>query len=304
MYYHRDLEERLKKSFDNHRITVVIGPRQSGKTTLIKELHDTCRLPRLYIDLDIWENQSVFQSYSEAVNFLGFHGYRKNTPFVVFLDEIQAVANISNTLKNLHDQELSLKIFATGSSSLEIFRHFRESLAGRKEIFHLYPLNFQEYMAFKDADLASRILSIPLSKIPGNIRQKISLWLKEFFVFGGYPEVALTPETESKKEIIRNIFDLFVKKDLIAHLNIKNPQTALNILRYIAINMGNVLNYSDICTSLQVDVNTLKRYLMLLNETFVLKTLPPFYTNKNKEIVRAPKIYFVDAGARNYFLKN
>ena len=304
MYHKRILEERLKNSLGNHRITVLIGPRQSGKTTLIKHIFNEVTEPKLYLDLDILENQEIFSSYNEVVRYLEFNGYRADKMFYLFLDEFQALNDISRILKNLHDHHTKLKIFVTGSSSLEILEKFKESLAGRKEIFYLYPLTFQEFLSFKDETFAQKLESSSNSEIPLTIRRKLMSYLREALIYGLYPEVALTPDENEKKEIIRSIVDLFVKKDLISLLKMKNPQAALNILRYIAINIGGVINYSDISATQHIDLNTLKRYLLLLNETFILKTVKPFFRNKNKEIVKAPKIYFVDAGIRNYFLKN
>ncbi len=304
MYFTRQLENQITKALSNHRITVVCGPRQSGKTTLLKHIFEECSSPKLFLDLDILENQDIFSSYREVVRFLEFNGYKQKNPFILFLDEFQTAPNISGILKNLHDHHPNLKIMATGSSSLSVLEQFKESLAGRKEILHLYPLTFQEFIQFKDLETAQKIKETSIKNIPITVRQQLIAYLKEFLIFGGYPEVALAVDPMEKKEVIRSIFDLFVKKDLIALLKMKNPQAAANILRYVAVNMGSVLNYSDLSTSQHIDINTLKRYLMILNETFILKSISPFFTNKNKEIVKAPKIYFVDAGVRNYFLKN
>lgn len=304
MYFKRTLEDQIKKSLSNHRITVIIGPRQSGKTTLIKHIFEEIDDRKLFLDLDILENQEIFTSLSELVRYLEFNGYREGQPFFLFLDEFQVVDNISKILKNLHDHYPSLKIVVTGSSSLEVLEKFTESLAGRKEIYYLYPLSYYEFIRFKDEVLAEKLIDLGDSGIPLAIRRKLFEYLKETMIFGLYPEVALAKEVEEKREILRSILDLFVKKELIALLKMKNPQAALNILRYLAVNMGSIINYSDISASQQIDINTLKRYLMILNETFILKTVPPFFKNKNKEIVKAPKIYFVDPGIRNYFLKN
>ncbi len=304
MYYRRILEEKLKKSLDNHRITVVIGPRQSGKTTLVKHVFHETDQPKLFIDLDIIENQEVFSSYSELIRYLEFNGFTPNKPFVLFLDEFQTMNDISRILKNLHDHHPNLKIIVTGSSSLETVDRFKESLAGRKEIFYLYPLSFKEFLHFRDEELAQQLEAFSGTKLPLSVRRKLTSYLKETMIFGFYPEVVLSKNVEEKKEIIRNIMDLFVKKDLISFLKMKNPQAALNILRYLAVNTGSIINFSDLSSSQHIDINTLKRYLMILNETFILKTVGPFFKNKNKEIVKAPKIYFVDNGIRNYFLKN
>ncbi|RMH98608.1 MAG: ATP-binding protein [Calditrichaeota bacterium] len=304
MYYQRDIEKKLIASVESRKITVLLGPRQSGKTTLLKHLHQQIPSQTLYVDLDIFENQRNFAGYQEALRFLRFHGYSPEKRFVLFLDEFQGIAGIDRVLKNLYDHEPQLKIFATGSSSLAIVKRLRESLAGRKQIFHLYPLCFEEFIRFKEPALSEKLAVADMRQLPPTIREQLNHYVEEFCIFGGYPEVVLTSIRDEKIEILRSIFDLYVKKDLIGLLNIRNPDAAYNILRYLAINMGNPINYSDISTSQSIDINTLRHYLNILNETYLIKTITPFFTNKTKEIVRAPKAYFIDPGVRNYFLKN
>ena len=231
-----------------------------------------------------------------------FNGYNEKKRFVVYLDEFHTVKGIDKILKNLYDNHSNLKIFATGSSSLEIIKYLKESLAGRKGIYHLYPLSFEEFIFFKDEELSDKLKKIQNSSLPQIIRNQLNQYVKEFCVFGGYPEAVLAPSETEKKEILRNIFDLFVKKDLIEFMNIKNPYAALDILKYLSFNIGHIINYSELCSANHVDINTLKKYLNILSETFIISLIPPFFTNKNKEIVKAPKAYFYDPGARNYFL--
>ena len=304
MYKQRDLEKPLLETLDNRKITIILGARQTGKTSLLKRLKEIITYQRLFIDLDIYENRGIFSSYTELINYLKFNGYDEERRFVLFLDEFHTVKGIAKILKNLYDNNSNIKIFATGSSSLEIISHLKESLAGRKSIYHLYPLSFEEFVFFKDEELGTGFKNTPGSSLPEKIRSQLNYLIREFCIFGGYPEAVLSPSAERKKEILRDIFDLFVKKDLLEFLNIKNPEAALNILKYLAVNIGRLLNYSDLCSVNHVDINTLKRYLNVLSETYIIKLISPFYSNKNKEVVKSPKAYFYDPGARNYFIKD
>lgn len=304
MYFPRTLEKKLSASLNNHKISIVLGPRQSGKTTLLKRIYDELDSARLFVDLDIYENRLTWSTYNEIIKYLQFNGYRRDKSFVLFLDEFQGVKNIDIILKNLYDHEPNLKIIATGSSSLAVMQQLKESLAGRKQILYLFPLSFNEFINFRDADAGKKIKQHEIAKLPNVVKNKLNNYVKEFCLYGGYPEVVLFDAPDNKKEIIRSIFDLYVKKDLIGLLDIKNPEAAFNILRYLAINMGGIINYSQLCADQNININTLKRYINILNETFVVKTIHPFFVNKSKEIVRAPKIYFIDPGVRNYFLKN
>ncbi|MGA1823922.1 MAG: ATP-binding protein [bacterium] len=304
MYKQRDLEKTLLESLDNRRISIILGPRQTGKTSLLKRLKAIINYQGIFLDLDIYENKSIFSSYSELITYLKFNGYNEKDRFILYLDEFHTVEGIDKILKNIYDNHSNIKIFATGSSSLEIVSYLKESLAGRKTIYYLYPLSFEEFVYFKDEDLGKRFRSMPGSSIPKTVKLELNNYVKEFCIFGGYPEVVLTQTPESKKEVLRDIFDLFVKKDLLGFLKIKNPQAALNILRSLAINAGGIINYSELCTINHVDINTLKRYLNILSETFIIELIRPYYSNKNKEVVKSPKAYFYDPGARNYFIKN
>jgi predicted AAA+ superfamily ATPase len=304
MYKQRILEKVLLETVNKRAISIILGARQTGKTSLLKRLKEVITSEGIYVDLDIYENKKIFSSYLETLNYLRFNGYNEKKRFVVYLDEFHTVKGIDKILKNLYDNHSNLKIFATGSSSLEIIKYLKESLAGRKGIYHLYPLSFEEFIFFKDEELSDKLKKIQNSSLPQIIRNQLNQYVKEFCVFGGYPEAVLAPSETEKKEILRNIFDLFVKKDLIEFMNIKNPYAALDILKYLSFNIGHIINYSELCSANHVDINTLKKYLNILSETFIISLIPPFFTNKNKEIVKAPKAYFYDPGARNYFLGN
>jgi len=304
MIYPRQIENQLLNSETSKKITIILGARQVGKTTLLKKILENINHPKLSLDLDIFENKTIFSSYNDVITYLKFNGYKESENFVLFLDEFQTVKGIDVILKNLYDNQPNLKIFATGSSSLEINTYLKESLAGRKQIFNLFPLTFEEFIEFKDQSLFEKINTYGIENLPESIKNILNQMIKEYCIFGGYPEVATTSNFEMKKEVLRDIFDLFVKKDLISTLSIKNPEAVLNILKFLAINSGSIINYSTLCTSNHVDINTLKKYLTILNETFIIKTVLPFFRNRNKEIVKAPKIYFIDPGVRNYFLKN
>ncbi|MFC1485070.1 ATP-binding protein [bacterium] len=305
MYKIRFLEKKLIDSIKKPYITILLGARQTGKTSLLKQIKNTLSdYKSLFIDLDIFENKQIFSSYNEVLRYLKFNGLEDNKKFILFLDEFHTVSGINKILKNLYDNNSNIKIFATGSSSLDIIKKIKESLAGRKSIFHLYPLSFREFLHFKDEDLENKLININYKNIPENIQKILINYVKDFCIFGGYPEVVLSGSKSDKIEILRNIFDLFIKKDLIENLRIKNPFSALNILKFLAINTGQLINYNQICATNHIDISTLKHYLYLLSETFTIQIIPPFYSNKNKEIIKMPKIYFHDPGARNYFLNN
>ncbi|KAA0259110.1 ATP-binding protein [Deferribacter autotrophicus] len=310
MYKNRQVYKKLEKQINNNKATILIGPRQVGKTTLMKQLYATFKknYPCLYLDLDIYSNYEKVSTYENCINTLKLNGYSEDSDkrFVLFLDEFQRYDDISVIIKNIVDNHPNVKIYASGSSSLSIRDKIQESLAGRKRIVNIYPLSFREYLHFIDRDdliikveKLSEIKSDSLMELVPDLYQE----LNHFLIYGGYPEVALTPISE-KKEVLESIFDLYVKKDLVDFLKIDRIKNAKMIINHLAINHGQQISFNLLSQIAGVDDKTAKNYVEILKETFLIKVSIPWYTNKNKELVKMPKIYFIDNGVRNYFINN
>lgn len=299
--------DNVLRQKNQRKISIIIGPRQAGKTTILKELHK--KLGGVFFDIDVFSQYSQVASYEDFINTLKLKGYREKQKqfFYVFLDEFQRYADLSLVLKNIYDNHPNIKIFASGSSSLAIKHHIQESLAGRKLITQLYPLNFQEYLIFKDkAPLWDEILKLRniASKNYFTLLPKVKkLWL-DFLVFGGYPEVVLSRDSETKRQVLESIFDLYIKKDLVEYLNIEKIRSAKILIQKLAVNHGALINFSELGSITSLDTKTVQNYAETLQETFLINIIRPFFTNKNKEISKMPKIYFLDNGVRNYFLNN
>ena len=292
---------------NSRKISIILGPRQAGKTTILEELHK--KLGGVFLDVDIFSNYEKISTYEKFINLIQLKGYKKNQKsfFYVFLDEFQRYADLTIIMKNIYDHHNNIKIYASGSSSLLIKNAIQESLAGRKQITHLYPLSFREFLIFKERnDLLKEIENLRKIKT-GEYHQLIPeafKYLNEFIVFGGYPEVALRETREEKIEALQGIFDLYIKKDLVNFLQPKMIDSAHTLIKQLAINNGTMANYSNYGMKAGIDTKTVKNYIRLLKETFLVVRLAPYFTNKNKEIAKTPKIYFLDNGVRNYFLNN
>lgn len=286
------------------KISIIIGPRQVGKTTIIKELKQ--RLGGLFFDVDIFSEYDQVSSYEKFIATLKLNGYQENQAdfFYVYLDEFQRYPDLSRVMKSIYDHHNNIKIFATGSSSLEIKNSIQESLAGRKLITHVYPLSFKEFLHFKNRDdlleKIDRLKEVSTKdffiSLPG-----LKEALDEFLIFGGYPEVALVDTSEKKQEILRSIFDLYIRKDFAEYVNMEKLRNANQLMRILAINNSQSANYSKYAAAAEINVQTLKNYLSILEETFIISAVRPYFVNKNKEISKLPKIYFLDNGVRNYF---
>ena len=292
----RKLYDRLLKESKTDKISIIIGPRQVGKTTLLRQLHE--ELGGLFVDLDILENAEKFETYTKALQYLKVEGYDENEPFFVFFDEFQKYKDISLVLKNLYDNHKNIKMYATGSSSLRIKDEIQESLAGRKFLHTLLPLDFEEFLFFKNHDM-KRFERVKNSGL--GVQKDYLILLEEFMIYGGYPEVVTSKD---KTDILRSIFDTYIKKDLVDFLSSSEVLGMKKLIQYLAINNANKLNLLDISNQLALSRHKLEGYLQILEETYIIHRLVPYFKNKNKEIVKAFKEFFIDTGVRNYFCNN
>ncbi|MDQ7032463.1 MAG: ATP-binding protein [Desulfonauticus sp.] len=313
MLKERRILKKLLSEKDTRKLSIIVGPRQVGKTCVLKLLYqEICKAQGhkgVFIDADIFSEYESIATYESALNTFRLHGYRGDSPekFFVFLDEFQRYEDLSIVLKNLYDHHPNVKVYATGSSSLTIKHRIQESLAGRKFLHYLYPLDFEEYLSFIEDDKAIKVLqnvSLLQGKGLDKVIRVLLLRLYEFLQFGGYPEVTLQRNEKDKKEVLKSIFDLFVKKDLVEYLKVKKIRELKEMIIYLAINNGQKIKYENIATLTGFSLKTAKDYLELLSEVFLVQIIRPFFTNKNKELVKIPKVYFLDPGVSNFFTNN
>ncbi len=309
----RKLFDKLLAQKGNKKISLVLGARQVGKTTLLKALYGhlstNLRNNGLFLDLDIFTNFEKISTYENLINTLKLNGYQEAQKkfFYLFLDEFQRYEVLTIIMKNIYDAHNNIKIYASGSSSIKIKDNIQESLAGRKIINVLYPLDFEEFLWFKEAKEANIEIK-NIKKLSGEnlhkLAAKLSLLLEEFLVFGGYPEVALQKTANDRMEVLKSIFDLYVKKDLVEYLKIEKILKVKKLIEYLAINNGQKTKYEEVSQICALSHEEVNNYIELLRETYLLCILRPFFTNKNKELVKIPKIYFIDNGVRNFFINN
>lgn len=301
----------LKEQSRDRKISFIIGARQTGKTTLLKQLYSELSKTGkcLFMDLDILSNYEKISTFESLLNTIKLNGYTENQreTYFLFLDEFQKYPSTAKIMKNVYDHLENVKIYASGSSSLTMKNQIRESLAGRKRINELFPLDFEEFLWFREKKELSENLK-NINKLSGEnlqpaLREYHAL-LEEFLIFGGYPEVALKSGQEEKISVLSSIFDLYVKKDLIEYLKIEKVLETKKLIEFLAVNNGQKIKYEELSAATSLRVHEIKKQIEILEETYIIEILRPFYTNKNKELVKIPKIYFVDNGVRNFFVNN
>lgn len=300
----RSLFPHIQAHLADKEITVLIGPRQVGKTTLITSLKDDLIARGVlssdvyYFNLDVVTDKVLFQNQSDLIQFIKNRISGRNKLYL-FVDEVQRIENAGLFFKGVYDLHLPVKLVLTGSSSLEIRSKTSESLTGRKRLFTLYPLNFFEYLSSHDDELVPFI-----GKKDAYASAKILTHFETFNIFGGYPKVALETIREKKILLLEEIFSSYVEKDVVGFLRVRDTFAFSQLVRIIASEIGNLFNTERVARELGVKSQTIRHYLDILGETFILQRVNPFFYSPATEIRKMPKLYFFDAGIRNFAKDN
>jgi len=303
------------------RIILIVGSRQVGKTSMIfliiQNLLNSQRDNIFYFDLEDFDILNLLDSgVNNFIKYLKSRGADLNRKIYIFLDEVQYLKNPSKILKLLSDHYKNIKIIASGSSTLDIKRKFHDSLVGRKVVFEINTLRFDEFLLFKDReDLYDILKNFNLRNFLdlkiSELEQILDIYMKEFesefneyVIFGGYPAVVLEKNIEKKKVLLNEIHSSYVRKDIGQLFSIENVSRFNDLVKFLSLQAGSLLNYNNLCSNLRTTYITLEKYLFILQNTFIIKLVRPWYTNKNKELVKMPKVYFYDSGLRNLIIKN
>ncbi|HNW83304.1 MAG TPA: ATP-binding protein [bacterium] len=271
-----DLNNYLKKG----KVLVVFGPRQVGKTTLLKNFLSKTQLKYRF---DNGEDFRITELFSSG-NPDKLSEYAKGYELVV-IDEAQKIPDAGSGLKMLIDNNPELMVIATGSSSFELAGTVGEPLTGRKRTLTMFPV-------------AQIELSETLNRY--DLKEK----LEEFLVYGSYPEVITAESKEEKSRIITELTHSYLLKDIIAFDRIKNSRVIFDLLRMLAFQTGSEVSLSEIGKNIGVDAKTVNRYIDILEKSFVIFRLTGFSRNLRKEIVKKNKYYFYDTGIRNALISN
>ena len=298
----RQILENIFSHLKEKEITLILGPRQVGKTTLLFQLKEIlekkekiARENIYYFNLDLFSDLELFKSQNNFIQFIKNRVDSNNNRLYLFIDEAQRIENAGLFFKGIYDLNLPIKLVLTGSSSLEIRAKTAEPLTGRKRIFWLYPFSFYEYLLIFDSQLTSFLL-----KDDVYTRQKILNLFNHFVLFGGYPKVALESQIEKKVIYLEEIFTSYLEKDIGSFLKIKDVFLFSKLVRILAEDIGQLVNVYRLASEIGIKGETLKRYLSFLEETFVLKRVLPYFSSTRAEIRKMPKIYFFDTGFRNF----
>lgn len=284
---------------------IITGPRQCGKTSLLRLIEENLRLkgePIFYLTL---EDPAVLKRLNEHPENLFSVLPQKSQKMYVLIDEIQYLADPTNFLKynyDLHNEQV--KIICTGSSAFYVDQNFKDSLAGRKLIYNLFTLSFDEFLYFKSGDRLLNNELLELRRRPEYLSTKlfvIKQLLNEYLTFGGYPSVVLADNPERKKNLLAELSQSFLRRDVLES-NVRDEEKFFILTRLLAAQTGGLVNVNHLANSLQLSVTAVENYVQILRRTFHIHLLRPFYSNLKKELTKMPKIYFNDLGMRNVLL--
>jgi predicted AAA+ superfamily ATPase len=271
------LKDILTKVYKGKAI-LILGPRQSGKTTLLKQISKHIEQKPLLLNCDDSNDRSVIstQSLSDLRSLIGLSK-------LILLDEAQRVQDIGITMKLIVDNFPEVQLIATGSSSFELSNSVNEPLTGRKYEYHLYPISYEEMADYSSAWDEQKALSNRL-------------------VYGMYPDIIINPGEEQR--LLNSLTGSYLYKDIFTFQDLRKPDLLDKLLRALALQIGSEVSYTELAQLTSTDQVTIQKYINLLEQAYIVFRLPNYSSNQRREIKRSRKIFFYDNGIRNALIND
>ncbi len=278
----RSILDKIERNLFKGKVILIFGTRRVGKTTILEQLieqYKTQGKKCVYLNCDLLSVKQSLETTNEQILKQRIEGFD-----IVAIDEAQNVNNIGQTLKIIHDVFPKIQVMATGSSSFDLANKTGEPLVGRSRSFVLYPFSVNELMDAQGAFVADANLD-------------------NFLRLGMYPCIYGMSEDDARDEL-ENLVNGYLYKDILAFENIKRSDQILKLLQCLALQVGSEVSFNELSNKLEINANTVKKYIDLLEKCYVIFTLPAFSRNLRNEIAgnRTRKIFFYDVGIRNALL--
>ncbi|MEK6680056.1 MAG: ATP-binding protein [Nitrospirota bacterium] len=302
MIIKRDVYESIKPLIDAPEVVVITGMRRVGKTTLLRYIQENLKTGNcIFLDLENPATQKLFEekNYDRILESLAFLGLDIKQKGYVFLDEIQFVRNIPSVVKYLFDH-YKIKFFLSGSSSFYLKNLFSESLAGRKYIFELFPLNFTEFLRMKDIKFNLKALK---NKISEALFTQIDRYYSEYILYGGFPGVAAKDSLAEKRKMLEDIFTSYFQLEVKQIGDFRKLNVVRDMMLLLMERTGAKLDVQKLSRELGVSRETIYNYIAFLENTYFIKLIRPFSRSRDAEIRSMPKFYLCDTGLVNHFAR-
>lgn len=274
----RQIFQDLKNDFFKGKVIVLLGARQVGKSTLLKMLIESTKEDVLWLDGENTDVQLLLKNHNSE-RLLQIAGKNK----IVVIDEAQKIENIGSILKLYADYHKGIQVIASGSSAFELRNSLNEPLTGRKFVFNLYPISFQEMV--NHTNLLNEIRQLP-----------------QRMIYGYYPEIVT--QVGEEERLLKFLSESYLYKDIFLFKGIKKPEKILELLKLLAWQIGSEVNYNELSNLLKIDNQTVESYIAMLEQSFVIYKLNSFHTNQRNELKKSKKIYFNDLGIRNALIND
>ena len=305
-YIKRDVEDKIIKWIDDREIIVIRGPRQCGKTTMLRRIKEILlerNVPQesvVMLDLEDPLVKIEFEKNPKA--YISSKLFGKRTYFL--LDEVQAMERVGEIMKLIFDSFDNIKIIMTGSSSFDLTR-LGEMLVGRVIFIDMGPFSFQEFLRAKDPSLERAYIQSRFNIEKAELLQPVRLtemneMLKEYLLYGGFPRIVLEQNRDKKVELLNNLFITYIEKDIVSKYGVRRKDSTVTLLKTLAYNCGDVVNVMKLTEITGLKYREIRELLPLLQDSFVVRIIRPFHRNLNTELKKHPKVYFFDTGMRNF----
>lgn len=297
----RYLFTNLYQHLEKKPYTIIVGARQTGKTTLLKQLRDTAKSEGKDTFFFNMEQMDVrAEMNADPMNLLKYIPHTETKKYI-FIDEIQYLEDPSNFLKLIFDDYSDrMKIVATGSSAFYIDKKFKDSLAGRKRVFQLGTCSFEEYLEMREeTELLREWQRLSMeNEAKTTMLSALRAALDDYIIYGGYPAVVCEDDPDEKIALLKELRDSYLQRD-ISEAGITNSDKFYKLYTLLAAQTGTEVNVSELSKTIGASGPSVESYLNVLQKSFHIALIIPFYRNIKKELVKMPKAYVMDTGMRN-----
>ena len=288
--------DKINRGFKHLPIVVLIGARQVGKTSIMRQFEAGKK--SVFLNGQDPEVAALFQKKSLIVQYLRSY-LNPDLDGFLLLDEFPFIDGISVALKLITDEYPHIKVLCSGSSSLDILQRVEESLAGRVRVIEVLSLSFSEYLLFKDEKLHTLYQSFEIQTQSSVLTAPVEQAYLEYLLYGGLPRAALTESVAEKIEILNDIYITYLLKDVRNYIKNEHVVGFNKMLRILASQIGSLVNINDLSRESGLSYKMCETYLHLLEQMYIIILLEPYFTNKRKVINKMKKVYFCDLGLRN-----
>lgn len=284
MIIKREVYPALFDEMNIEGVSILLGARQVGKTFLLERLYKRAKLLGLkavYYNLELPEDLRLFNRSGAQI-----YGFLSSAGDVVFIDEFHYLKNASKIFKMLFDSKKKVKIYASGSSSLKIHKHLKESMAGRRWVTRLMPLSYNEF----------------LQKYGKNGHSKDAF--NEYIVYGGLPGLLKMKNNNAKMRLLNEILETYIQKDIKSLIKEENIRAFNSLLYLIAENQGSLISENSLSREIGLTASTVNKHISILENTYVCYPVYSYAKKLGNELKKSKKVYFYDLGIRNILLKD